>query len=102
MDSPNLLARLLRLAHEDTDLPLEPNVTRRLAIPLAEGETEEVAPAVGRMVLHCRSGALWITHDGDPRDVILDANESYRVDRADRMTVHALQGSGLEIELGAA
>jgi hypothetical protein len=81
---------------------VKPNVTRWFAVNLAEGATEELPPAEGRMVVHCRSGALWITHDGDPRDVILDENESYLVDRRDRMMVHALRGSGLEIEVGAA
>jgi hypothetical protein len=84
------------------ELPAPPprRVTRRFALRIAQGATEELPIAAGRMVLHCLSGALWITHDGDPRDVILAANESYLVDRPDRMTVHALRGSGLEIELG--
>jgi hypothetical protein len=102
MHQTALLTRLLRHSPGGAVLPADPHVTRWFAVRLDEGETEEVPPAVGRMVLHCRSGALWITHDGDPRDVILGVNESYRVDRADRMTVHALLGSGLEIEVGAA
>ena len=102
MDPNPLLARLLRRSRDDVPLPMEPDVTRMFAVPMSEGVTEEVLPAVGRMVLHCRSGVLWITHDGDPRDVILGENQSYRVERPGRMTVHAVCGSGLEIELGTA
>lgn len=99
MDS--LLNRLLYLSHDEQHIAAPPNVTRWFAVNIAEGATEALPPARGRMVLHCRSGALWITHDGDPRDVILDENESYLVERQDRMTVHGLRGSGLEIEVGA-
>ena len=101
MDAPTLLTRMLRRSRDEATITVEPNVTRWFAVNIAEGATEALPPAAGRMVLHCRSGALWITHDGDPRDVILDENESYLVDRRDRTTVHALRGSGLEIEVGA-
>lgn len=102
MDTSTFIDRLLGRPRAAAPLAAEPNVTRRFAVPIAEGATEELPRAKGRMVLHCRAGALWITHDGDPRDVILGENESYLVDRDDRMTVHALRGGGLEIEVVAA
>jgi hypothetical protein len=96
---PSFVQRLLR--HDDV-LRTRPQVTRWYALHLEQGETEEMPPAQGRLVVHCRKGAVWITHDGDPKDVILDANESYAVARPNRMTMHALHGDcGLEIQLDA-
>jgi hypothetical protein len=40
--------------------------------------------------IECLRGSLWITHDGDPRDVILEKGEVYRPDRDARMLVQAL------------
>jgi hypothetical protein len=102
MDSLNLLDRVLGRPRGAPALGAPPNVTRRFAVSIAQGATEELPRPAGRMVLHCRTGALWITHDGDPRDVILGENQSYLVDREDRMTVHGLRAGGLEIEVMAA
>ncbi|MBS0340430.1 MAG: DUF2917 domain-containing protein [Proteobacteria bacterium] len=41
--------------------------------------------------LRCVVGTLWITHDGDPKDIVLEAEETYRVDRPARMVIHALE-----------
>lgn len=68
-----------------------------------QGTTREIAAPEGRLTLHCRSGEAWITQDGDPRDVTLQASESYPVHRRGRgrVTVHALQGDctlAIEVE----
>jgi hypothetical protein len=47
--------------------------------------------------LHCLSGELWVTQDGDPRDVILIVGQSYLVERAARMVVSALQDAEFEL-----
>ena len=75
-----------------------PRVTRRLAAEMRKGEHrafERVDPSV---LVVCDQGSLWITHDGDPRDVILYGGESYRADREDAMHVFALQDCVLEIQ----
>lgn len=41
----------------------------------------------------CVSGSLWITHDGDVKDVLIDAGGTYRSERAGRMLVHGLAAS---------
>jgi hypothetical protein len=38
------------------------------------------------------SGTAWITVDGDPRDIVLEAGESFVVDSAKPVIVFALQG----------
>jgi hypothetical protein len=67
-------------------------ITRWFAAHVRQGATREIPAATGRMTLHCRDGEAWITHDGDPKDVMLQANQSYAVDRGTRMTVHAMRG----------
>ena len=68
-------------------------VTRWYAAHVPQGTTRELAFGSGRITVHCRDGEAWITHDGDPRDVVLQAKQSYAVDRGERMTVHALKGN---------
>jgi hypothetical protein len=48
-----------------------------------------VERALGRTVA-CLAGTLWITHDGDCRDVILTAGCRHRCDRNTRLIVQAL------------
>jgi hypothetical protein len=67
-------------------------VTRRYAAQVREGTTRAFPCGGGRLTVHCRNGEAWITHDGDPRDVVLQAPQSYLVDRGERMTLHALKG----------
>ena len=69
-----------------------PRVTRRFTAQVREGATREIDAPPGAMTVHCRTGEAWITHDGDPRDVFVHANESYVADTRSRMTVHALRG----------
>ncbi|MBI5786639.1 MAG: DUF2917 domain-containing protein [Rhodocyclales bacterium] len=42
-------------------------------------------------VLTCESGELWLTQDGDSRDVILPAGQSWRVDRSGPLVLSAFQ-----------
>lgn len=80
-----------------------PGVTRLLAVHVPGGATRELPREAGVLTLHCRSGSVWITHDGDPRDVVLQPNQSHRVDRGARLTVHAMAGdAGLELQVDAA
>jgi hypothetical protein len=72
-----------------------PRMTRWFAGHVRAGATREIPRTRGRMTVHCREGEAWITHDGDPRDVFVQANESYVADTRNRMTVHALRGDCL-------
>ena len=45
------------------------------------------------MLLQVRSGALWVTQPGDPRDYCLKAGQSFRVQRAGTVLAQALEGA---------
>lgn len=78
-----------------------PLVTRWFAAHVRHGATREIPRLPGRrMTVHCRAGEAWITHDGDPKDVFLQATQSYTVERDDRLVLHALRGDCvLEIQV---
>jgi Protein of unknown function (DUF2917) len=46
----------------------------------------------------CREGALWITLDNDPRDVVIEAGEEFSTAEHRRALVYALQPSRLYVE----
>ncbi len=95
LPAPSFMSRLFAPA-----AAARPRITRFFAAHVPHGATRELTAPPGRMTVHCRGGEAWITHDGDPRDVMLRANESYTADRRDRITLHAMQGDCvLEIQV---
>lgn len=76
-----------------------PRITRRFAARVRKGHTRMVEAPPGRLTVHCRQGEAWITHDGDPRDVLLHAQESYDPGSRDHMSVHALEDCVMEFEV---
>jgi Protein of unknown function (DUF2917) len=95
-----------RLRHHHVVSPLtrelgfrqKPQVKRRLAAQMAKGEARTFDRVNESVMICCSTGSLWITHDGDPKDVFLSAGESYRVERDRAMHVFAMQDCILEIE----
>lgn len=85
LETPSLMARLFTRGWR------RPRVTRWFAGQVRAGATREIPHRAGRTIIHCREGEAWITHDGDPRDVVLRADQSYAVDNGGRMTLHALR-----------
>lgn len=69
-----------------------PRVKRLYAAHVRGGATREIVVPPGQVTVHCRDGEAWITHDGDPRDVVLRADQSYEAGRRCAMRVHALRG----------
>jgi hypothetical protein len=43
------------------------------------------------------TGSLWVTHEDDPRDVVLSATKRHRVDRDGATLVHAFDAARLQI-----
>ncbi|HEX2543925.1 MAG TPA: DUF2917 domain-containing protein [Ramlibacter sp.] len=82
----------------DLGLRQRPRVTRRLVAEMAKGEARTFEHVNETVMICCTTGSLWITHDGDPKDVFLSVGQSYRAERDDAMHVFAMQASLLEIE----
>lgn len=76
-----------------------PRITRWSAARVRKGDTHIVQVAPGSVTVHCREGEVWITHDGDPRDVLLQARESYAAGLRNGMSVHALEDCVVEFEV---
>ena len=45
--------------------------------------------------IECVSGTVWVTQDGDLRDIVLNAGESFRIDRSGHALVSALADAGI-------
>ena len=47
--------------------------------------------------IECTAGAVWLTHDGDCRDVVLEAGQSHIADRGSRLVIYALSSSAVRL-----
>ena len=57
--------------------------------PLAKGQIRRVHRSLGHRV-ECVSGALWVTQDGDPRDIVLTPGDSFAFDQRGDALISAL------------
>ena len=64
-------------------LELEPGALR-----LVRGQTLKVMDALGSTIC-CDEGAVWITEENVPEDVVLEAGHCYRLSRKGLALVHA-------------
>ncbi len=64
----------------------------RMSLDLSREQGVRLVNALGTRI-ECRSGALWITVDNDPRDVLLDAGESFTLDTNQGTIVQAILGA---------
>jgi hypothetical protein len=64
---------------------------------LSRGRTLRVAQPLGTEI-YCVQGSLWITHDGDPKDIVIEAGRSYVADRHAPLVVCALDSARLLVQ----
>jgi quercetin dioxygenase-like cupin family protein len=67
-------------------------LTRISAQEIAKNAILEVKQPYG-VTIECMEGAVWVTLDGDSRDVVLDAGQSFTVDRNQRTLLQALEAA---------
>jgi len=64
------------------------------SLPLAKDRIRRVRRPLGRRV-ECVTGALWVTQDGDPRDIVLSPGDSFVFDQRGDALIRALDDSRL-------
>ena len=65
-------------------------------LQLARGQLLRLEDAAGHVV-SSHGGAVWITEDGQPRDIVLREGESYRLTGDALVLVHALRDSHVSV-----
>lgn len=65
-------------------------------LTLAKGRLHYVTRPRGRLV-SCVSGAVWLTFDGKPQDVVLQAGESFRCASNARLGISAFEPSSVRL-----
>lgn len=62
------------------------------SVCLRQHESRSVTSFQGCSIT-CLAGCLWLTHDGDCRDIVLESGQSHVADRDSRLIIHALTRS---------
>jgi Protein of unknown function (DUF2917) len=63
---------------------------------LKRNQVVKVRGGIGHSIV-CDSGTVWVTQDGDPRDVILNVGGSFRLDRDGLALVQAFGPAAISI-----
>jgi hypothetical protein len=74
------------------------NIRLRIApICLPKGQAALLDEARGAWV-HCRSGSVWVTQEGDRRDVVLEPGESILIERDGTAVVSAVRDASVDVQ----
>lgn len=74
--------------------PLQPE---RFDLGLRREAMFSVPDAAGIEIL-CRNGIVWITLDGDPRDIVLEAHDRFTTTEHRRALIYAMQPSCISVQ----
>jgi len=66
------------------------------SIALAHHEFHAITGFRGGSI-ECTEGSVWLTHDGDCRDVCLQAGQSHVADRGSRLVIYAMAPSAVRL-----
>lgn len=72
-------------------------MTQETRFDLAKRELISLADARDH-VLSCSAGELWITQEGDARDIVIRPGDSWRIDTNTEVVISALQPSTLSLQ----
>lgn len=92
-----LLTLLSRLAWPAPSQPLRATAAQ----PLERAATRWVQHPRG-WVVGCEAGTLWLTFDGDARDIVLEAGQTHRCESDRRLAINALDAALLQLRPAAA
>jgi hypothetical protein len=74
------------------------NIRLRTApICLPKGQAALLDDARGAWV-RCRGGSVWVTQEGDRRDVVLEPGDSVRIERDGMAVVSALRDASVDVQ----
>jgi hypothetical protein len=74
------------------------NIRLRTApICLPQGQAALLDDARGARV-HCRAGSVWVTQEGDRRDIVLEPGDSILIERDGMAVVSALRDASIEVQ----
>ena len=89
--------RLSRLFALFVGLGSEPRTGKTAdTLSLAKGRLHYVAKPQGQQIT-CMAGSVWLTFDGEPQDVVLEAGESYRCVSHSRLGISAFEAATVQI-----
>jgi Protein of unknown function (DUF2917) len=76
--------------------PASPSRDVQAVHQLPQAHTMTLAEPLGHALV-CLAGCIWITQDGDPRDVVINAGQVFTPDRNRRTLIHALEASQVRV-----
>ena len=89
--------RLSRLFALFVGVDSEPRTNKpAVTVSLAKRCLHSVAKPQGHQIT-CTGGSVWLTFDGEARDVVLEAGESYRCVSRSRLVISAFEAATVQI-----
>lgn len=63
---------------------------------LKRRQVVKVRDGIGHSIV-CDSGSVWVTQEGDPRDIVLNAGEAFTLDRSGTALVLAFEPGAISV-----